>query len=166
MFSGGVLTISDKGAAGERRDVSGTIVQECLRTLPITFGKYEMVPDDQKTISSKLVEWADQEKLDIILTTGGTGLSPRDVTPEATLAVIKKVIPGLTEAMRMETMKHTPMAMLSRAIAGSRGRCLIINLPGSPAAVKECLQIILPVIIHALEILSGKTFEGSHRSTV
>jgi molybdopterin adenylyltransferase len=124
--------------------------------------KYEVVPDETEVISKQLREWSDTVGLDLIITSGGTGLSPRDVTPEATLAVIDKIIPGLTEAMRMATMKRKPEAILSRAVAGSRGKCLIVNLPGSPKAVKECLEVILPVLPHALEILGGKISECGH----
>jgi len=127
--------------------------------------KYEIIPDERDVISSKLREWVDGDGLDLIVTSGGTGLSPRDVTPEATLDIVDKGIPGLTEAMRMITMRSKPEAMLSRAVAGSRGKCLIVNLPGSPAAVKECLEVILPVLPHALEVLGGKIFEGEHHGS-
>lgn len=158
----GILVISDRGWRGERLDKSGQVAKEFISRLGIEVAKYEVVPDETEIISKKLREWSDAVGLDLIVTSGGTGLSPRDVTPEATLAVIDKIIPGLTEAMRMDTMKRKPEAILSRAVAGSRGKCLIVNLPGSPKAVKECLEVILPVLPHALEILGGKTSECGH----
>ena len=121
--------------------------------------KYEVVPDERSIISAKLLQWVDGDKLDLIITTGGTGLGPRDMTPEATLDIIERLVPGLTEAMRTETMKKTSYAMLSRAVAGTRGRCLIINLPGSVKGVSECLEVILPVLPHAMEILKGEVSE-------
>jgi molybdopterin adenylyltransferase len=158
----GILVISDKGWRGERLDDSGRVAQEVVSQLGMEIAKYEVVPDEAEVISGKLVEWCDEVGLDLIVTSGGTGLSPRDVTPEATLAVIEKPIPGLTEAMRMDTMKKKPEAILSRAVAGSRGKCLIVNLPGSPKAVKECLEVILPVLPHALEVLGGRVSECGH----
>ena len=158
----GILVISDKGWCGERLDDSGRVAQEVVSQLGMEIAKYEVVPDEAEVISGKLVEWCDEVGLDFIVTSGGTGLSPRDVTPEATLAVIEKPIPGLTEAMRMDTMKKKPEAILSRAVAGSRGKCLIVNLPGSPKAVKECLEVILPVLPHALEVLGGRVSECGH----
>lgn len=158
----GILVISDRGWRGERLDKSGQVAKEFISRLGIEVAKYEVVPDEAEIISKKLREWSDAVGLDLIVTSGGTGLSPRDVTPEATLEVIDKIIPGLTEAMRMDTMKRKPEAILSRAVAGSRGKCLIVNLPGSPKAVKECLEVILPVLPHALEVLGGKTSECGH----
>jgi molybdenum cofactor synthesis domain-containing protein len=158
----GILVISDRGWSGERPDKSGQVAKELISRLGVEVVKYEVVPDETEVISKQLREWSDTVGLDLIVTSGGTGLSPRDVTPEATLAVIDKIIPGLTEAMRMATMKRKPEAILSRAVAGSRGKCLIVNLPGSPKAVKECLEVILPVLPHALEILGGKISECGH----
>jgi molybdenum cofactor synthesis domain-containing protein len=158
----GILVISDKGWRGERLDKSGQTAKEVISQLSLDISKYEVVPDEADIISNKLREWCDEGGLDLILTSGGTGLSDRDVTPEATLAVVDKVVPGLTEAMRMETMKRKPEAILSRAVAGSRGKCLIINLPGSPRAVKECLEVILPVLPHALDVLGGRVSDCGH----
>jgi len=122
---------------------------------------YEVVPDELDVIRRKLVEWADGGDTDIIITTGGTGLSERDVTPEATEAVIDRPVPGIAEAMRARSLDKTPMAMLSRATAGVRGRSLIINLPGSPRAVRECLEVVLPAIPHAVDIIKGVVTEHS-----
>ena len=122
---------------------------------------YEVVPDEFEVISHKLCEWADTGETDVIITTGGTGLSQRDVTPEATAAVIEKVVPGLAEAMRARPLSKTPTSMLSRATAGVRGKCLIINLPGSPTAVRECLEVVLPAIPHAVDIIKGTVTEHS-----
>ncbi len=159
MFNLGILTISDKGWRGQRQDKSGQVIKDSLSRVDSHVVKYEVVPDERDVISGKLVEWADEGSVDVILTTGGTGLGQRDVTPEATLLVVDKVVPGLAEAMRAETFNITPMAILSRAVAGVRRRCLIINLPGSPTAVRECLTVILPVIPHAVEIIKGEVTE-------
>jgi molybdenum cofactor synthesis domain-containing protein len=162
MWKAGVLTISDKGFIGERKDESGPVAKDFISSLPAEVVKYEIVPDDKEAISFKLKEWVDRYELDLIVTSGGTGLSSRDNTPEATMTVIDRTIPGLTELMRIETMKSSPFSILSRAVAGSRGKCLIINLPGSPNGVRECLEVVLSVIPHALEILAGKVFKGAH----
>ena len=165
MFLAGVLTISDKGWRGERIDESGQVAQQYIERLAnFEILKYEVVPDDKEIISSKLKEWVDNFGLALIITSGGTGLAPRDVTPEATMIVVDRLIPGLVEVMRMETRKSAPTSVLSRAVAGSRGKCLIINLPGSPAGVRECLEVILPIIPHAVETLAGKVFDGVHYS--
>jgi molybdopterin adenylyltransferase len=150
----GILTVSDKGSKGERQDLSGPAIREMAAGIgAVVF--YEIVPDEKPQISKKLVEWADSGKVDVILTNGGSGLTPRDVTPEATLAVIDKEVPGIAEVMRARSMQITPMAMLSRAVAGLRGQCLIINLPGSPKAVRECLEPVLPAIPHAVQMIKG-----------
>ncbi|OGO45272.1 MAG: molybdenum cofactor biosynthesis protein [Chloroflexi bacterium RBG_16_64_32] len=156
-FLTGVLTVSDKGARGEREDTSGAAIREMLSTLDVTVERYEVIPDDRASIAQRLIAWADDDGLDLIVTTGGTGLGPRDVTPEATREAIDYEAPGLAEAMRLEGLKHTPMAMLSRAAAGVRGRTLIVNLPGSPRGVRESLSVLLPVLPHALETLRGQT---------
>jgi molybdopterin adenylyltransferase len=162
VFKAGVLVISDKGSVGERVDTSGPAAREILSGLPADVTDFEIVPDEKEAIAATLMEWVDDHKLDIIVTSGGTGLSPRDVTPEATREVIEKEIPGLAEAMRMVTMQKNPYSILSRAVCGSRGKCLIINLPGSLGGVKECLGSIMPAIPHALETLGGKAHEGPH----
>jgi len=159
MFTVGILTISDKGSRGERQDKSGEAIREMLSGADVSIVNYDIIPDEKELIVEKLVKWADEDRLDVLLTTGGTGLTPRDVTPEATLSVVDRIIPGFTEAMRAEGLKKTPMAMLSRAVVGTRGECLIINLPGSPRAVRECLEVILPVLPHAVETLKGQAGE-------
>jgi len=159
MFNLGILTISDKGWQGQRYDKSGKVIKDSPFVLDNRVVKYEVIPDEVDIIASKLSQWADEGDVDIILTTGGTGLGPRDVTPEATLSIVDKVVPGFGEVMRAGTLKLTPLAILSRAVAGVRGKCLIINLPGSPKAVRECLEVILPVIPHAIEIIKGEVTE-------
>ena len=159
MFTAGILTVSDKGSKGERQDKSGETIREVLSRMGARIVNYGIVPDERELIVEKLVKWADEDNLDVVVTTGGTGLTPRDVTPEATLAVVDRIVPGFAEAMRAESLKKTPHAMLSRAVVGTRGKCLIINLPGSPKAVRECLQVILPVLPHAVETLKGEAGE-------
>jgi molybdenum cofactor synthesis domain-containing protein len=159
MLTLGILTVSDKGSRGEREDESGRAIKETLASLNANLVKYDVVPDEREIISGRLIEWVDKEGVDLILTTGGTGLTPRDVTPEATLAVVDRLAPGFVEAMRAESLKVTPTAMLSRAVCGTRGRSLIVNLPGSPKAVRECLEVILPALPHAIETLRGEAGE-------
>lgn len=155
----GVLTISDKGSAGEREDLSGPAMREMLEAAGATVVRTVVIPDERDAITLTLEAWADAGDLDVLLTTGGTGLAARDVTPEATLSVLEKEAPGIAEALRLESLKMTPMAMLSRGVAGTRGRTLIVNLPGSPKAVKECLAVLLPVLEHAVETLRGPVEE-------
>ena len=155
-----VLTISDRSARGEREDLSGGVIQELLQSTGAEVKNYRIVPDEKDIIARNLVEFADELGVDLIVTTGGTGLAPRDVTPEATLEVIDKRVPGLEETMRAESIKVTPHGMLSRAVAGIRGRTLIVNLPGSPKAVRETLSVILPALPHAVELLRGAVRDG------
>lgn len=155
MITVGVLTISDKGARGEREDVSGREVIKLLKELAATIAVYEIVPDERNVIAEKLSAYADLRKLDLVVTTGGTGVSPRDVTPEATKDIIDRELPGFSEAMRSESLKKTPHAMLSRSIAGIRKRTLIINLPGSPRGARENLAVVMPAIKHAIEKIQG-----------
>jgi molybdenum cofactor synthesis domain-containing protein len=159
MFKVAILTISDRGSKGERDDLSGPLIQEMIKDLPAEIIHYEIIPDERKKIAEALKKSADQLKADLILTTGGTGLSPRDVTPDATLEVIEKEVPGFSEAMRAESLKKTPHAMISRAITGIRGSSLIVNLPGSPKSVRENLSVILPALPHALSKLKGDPTE-------
>ena len=159
MLNVGIITISDKGAQGQRSDKSGEVIRDALSPLDSHVVKYEVIPDEVDIIAGKLSKWADEGSMDLILTTGGTGLSHRDVTPEATLSIVDKVVPGFAEAMRAKTSTITPFAILSRATAGIRGNCLIINLPGSPKAVQECLEVVLPTIPHAIEIIKGEVTE-------
>ena len=154
MITIGVLTISDGAAHGTRQDLSGEQIRTLVAQLPdVVVQAGAIVPDETDTITATLREWSDEQHLNLILTTGGTGLAPRDVTPEATLAVIEREAPGIAEAMRAISLQYTRTAMLSRGVAGARGRTLIINLPGSPKAVKECLEYILPVLPHAVNLL-------------
>jgi len=150
-----VLTVSDKGARGEREDRSGQAIIDLCQDLPAKLIRYDIVPDERDIIAEKLREYADTPGIDIVLTTGGTGVSPRDVTPEATLAVIDRELPGYAEVMRSESFKKTPHAVLSRAVAGIRMQTLIVNLPGSPRAVRENLSVIKPSLVHAVEKIKG-----------
>ncbi len=154
MITIGVLTISDGAARGERQDLSGENIRTLVAQLPDAVVSADaIVPDESDSIATVLREWSDEKHLNLILTTGGTGLAPRDVTPEATHAVIEREAPGIAEAMRTISLQYTRTAMLSRSVAGVRGHTLIINLPGSPKAVKECLEYILPVLPHAVNLL-------------
>ncbi|MCR4394168.1 MAG: MogA/MoaB family molybdenum cofactor biosynthesis protein [Dehalococcoidales bacterium] len=159
MINYGILTISDKGSRGERYDGSGAVIQDRVALQGDRVVRYDIVPDEVDIIRRRLIEWADAGDVNVILTTGGTGLGPRDVTPEATLPILDKLVPGIPEAMRMETFGKTPTAILSRAVAGVRKKCLIVNLPGSPGGVRECLEVIIPAITHAVEIITGTVTE-------
>ena len=159
MLTLGILTISDKGSIGERQDESGALIEQILTDFGARVTQRRIVPDDRDAIGGSLIEWADSGNTDLILTTGGTGLSPRDITPEATMAVIEKLVPGISEAMRAESIRKTPRGMLSRGVSGILGKTLIINLPGSPKAVRECLDAILPALLHAVETVRGEAFE-------
>ena len=159
MFTVGILTVSDRCSSGEREDKSGEIIREIISQSSGRVVDYAVVPDEKELIAERLTEWADKRGVDMIITTGGTGLAPRDVTPEATLDVVDKTIPGFSEAMRAESFRKTPHAMLSREVCGTRSKSLIINLPGSPKAVRECLSVILPALPHAIEVIKGEAAE-------
>ena len=149
----GILTLSDRSARGERVDVSGPALADLVRAQNWSVIKQALLPDDESAIHAQLIAWADSGEVDVILTTGGTGFSPRDVAPEATRAIIQREAPGLAEAMRSASLAKTPHAMLSRSVAGIRGRTLIINLPGSPKGALENLQVVIPVLEHAIQLL-------------
>ena len=159
MIIAGIITVSDKGSQGKREDLSGPAITEMLAGAAIVIKQTLIIPDEKDQIQEAIINFADVENLDLILTTGGTGVSPRDLTPDATLEVIDKQIPGMAEAMRYESSKITPHAMISRAVVGIRGRSLIINLPGSPKGAKENLAVILPALKHAIEKIKGDDAE-------
>ena len=151
-----VITVSDRCAHGEQRDESGAALVELLEEMGARVVATEILPDDLEPLAEKLRNYAEREDVNLILTTGGTGFSPRDNAPEATRAAIEREAPGLAEAMRMETLKQTPLAMVSRGVCGIRSNALIINLPGSPKAVRESFAVIKPVLSHAVALLAGK----------
>ncbi len=159
MLRSGVLTISDRSSQGLREDKSGPQLAEMLQRHGISVVWTEVVPDEEFEIRRVLIQWADEQGADLILTTGGTGLSPRDVTPEATVSVVQRLVPGMAEAMRAASMAKTPHAMISRAVAGVRGNTLIVNLPGSPRGALENLEVVLPALGHAIEKLQGDPSE-------
>jgi len=159
MIKVAILTVSDSCAQKKRQDLSGQTIKEILPLDSYEICEYKIVADQQRDIENELIRLADKLKADIVFTTGGTGLGPRDVTPEATAAICQRIIPGLAETMRLEGLKKTKNAMLSRAVAGVRGNTLIINLPGSPKAVKESLEIILDTLPHAVDMLLGRGHE-------
>jgi molybdopterin adenylyltransferase len=155
MINAAILTLSDKGSTGEREDLAGPLIREMLSAINAAVSHYEIIPDEKDLLKEKLIDLS--KKVDLIITTGGTGLSPRDITPEITLEVIEREIPGIAETMRAAGLAKTKRAMLSRAVAGARGNALIINLPGSPKAVKEGMEAILEIIPHAVEKIKGST---------
>jgi molybdenum cofactor synthesis domain len=163
MIRVGVITASDKGSRGEREDLSGPTLANLVQEIDGEVVEYTVLPDEQVLLEEKMREWVDNKGLDLILTTGGTGFSLRDVTPEATLAVADRLVPGIAEVMRQESLKVTPKAMLSRAVAVLRKRTLIINMPGSPKAVSECFAAIAPALPHGIQILKGETSECARR---
>lgn len=155
MLRAGILTVSDRSSRGQRKDESGPGLVDLLRSHGVDVAWTDVCPDDASDIGKILSAWADEYEADLILTTGGTGVAPRDVTPEATLAVVSRTIPGMAEAMRSASLQKTPHAMLSRAVAGVRGNTLIINLPGSPRGALENLEAVLPAIGHAIAKIQG-----------
>ena len=159
MIRVGVITASDKGSRGEREDLSGPTLAKLVQEIGGEVVEYVVLPDDQAILAEKMRYWTDELNLDLILTTGGTGFSLRDVTPEATLTVADRMVPGIAEVMRMESLKVTPKAMLSRAVAVLRKQTLIINMPGSPKAVRECFAAIAPALPHGIQILKGEASE-------
>lgn len=159
MLRIGILTVSDKGSEGQRADASGPAIADRLRAAGYETVWYGIVPDKMVLIEGKLLYLCDIVKADVVLTTGGTGLSPRDVTPEATLRVCDRQVPGIAEAMRVRTAEKAPRSMLSRGVAVTRGQTLIVNFPGSPKAVRECMDIVLPVLKHAAAVLKGTVSE-------
>ncbi len=173
MIKVGILVISDKASRGARKDESGPAIKKIISKIPpksrsaptgqaiYQVIKYEIIPDEKEIICRRLKEWVDKDSIDLILTSGGTGIGARDVTPEATKEVIEKELSGFVEAMRIKGLEKTPFSMLSRAIVGTRKKSLIINLPGSPKAVKENLEVVLPAVKHGIEILKGETSECS-----
>jgi molybdopterin adenylyltransferase len=159
MISAGIITVSDKGSQGKREDLSGPAIAEMLTGISIEIKYSIIIPDETIKIKEAIIDFADVKNLDLILTTGGTGVSPRDLTPDATLEIIDKQIPGMAEAMRHQSMIVTPHAMISRAVAGIRGKSLILNLPGSPKGAKENLAVVLPALKHAIEKIKGDDSE-------
>jgi molybdopterin adenylyltransferase len=160
-ISVGIVTVSDKASRGEREDAGGPAIREVALAAGFAVGEMLVVPDEQDRIAEAIRRLADERRLDLIFTTGGTGLAPRDVTPQATRSVVDYEVPGIAEAMRAESLKKTPAAMTSRAIAGVRGRTLVVNLPGSPKGVRECLEVILPALPHAVSVMRGGV--GDHQ---
>ncbi len=159
VIRAGVLTVSDKGSRGERVDTAGPAVAALVGSIGAQVARTAVVADDVETIASRLREWSDDERLDVILTTGGTGLAPRDVTPEATLSVAQREVPGLAEVMREAGRQSTPLAALSRSVVVVRGRTLIVNLPGSEGGARENLRAILDLLPHAVDLLQGEAGE-------
>jgi molybdenum cofactor synthesis domain-containing protein len=159
MWRLAILTLSDRGSRGERPDQSGAIIRELAEKIPAKVALQEILPDEQSRIEARLKDLADRGEADLIVTTGGTGVSPRDVTPDATLKVVDREVPGMAEAMRSEGYRKTPRAMISRAVVGIRKETLIVNLPGSPKGVRESLEVLLPVLPHVLEKLKGDPSE-------
>lgn len=155
----GIITVSDKASRGEREDRGGETIREIVEASGATVGAYTVVPDEREQIAARIGEMADDQAFDVVFTTGGTGLSPRDVTPEATLSAIDYQVPGLAEAMRAESFKKTPAGILSRAVAGVRKRTLVVNLPGNPKGVQECLEVIMPAVPHAVGVIRGEVGE-------
>ena len=162
----GVVTVSDKGYAGEREDASGPLLADLLRKMGAEVVSRTIVPDERAEIERVLTALADEEQVDLVVTTGGTGPAPRDVTPEATQAVIEREVPGLAEVLRFEGYRKTPLAVISRGVAGIRGRTLFVNLPGSPRAVREGMETLSPILPHAIRMLRGVDTEHRHAGEI
>ncbi|HYE10759.1 MAG TPA: molybdopterin adenylyltransferase [Patescibacteria group bacterium] len=162
-FKVGIITVSDKGSKGQRVDESGPAIEQMIKEIGGMVERYVIIPDEQEQIKEELIHMSDELGISLILTTGGTGFSKRDVTPEATLEVIHKLVPGIPEAMRARSLQITPKAMLSRAQAGIRNNSLIINLPGSPKGVRENLEVVIPALRHGIEILLGEASECARK---
>ena len=160
----GVITISDKGAAGEREDVSGPLLADGLREMGAVVVRQTIVPDEMDAIREVLISLADEEHVDLVLTTGGTGATPRDITPEATRTVIEREMPGLAEMLRFTGYRKTPLAVLSRGISGIRGQTIIVNLPGNPNAVRDGLEVLAAVLPHAVKMVRGRDTEHDHHA--
>ena len=163
MFTVGIIVSSDKGSKGEREDLSGKLIKEKMEQTGYKVIDYIIVPDEKIQLEEAMIEMCDKKKIDLILTSGGTGFSKRDVTPEATMNVVERQTPGISEAIRYYSLQITPKAMLSRAVSGIRKNSLIINLPGSPKAVEETIEFLLPVLEHGLEILKGLASECARK---
>ncbi len=161
----GVVTVSDKGYVGEREDASGPLLADLLRKMGTEVVSQMIVPDERAEIERVLILLADEAQVDLVVTTGGTGPAPRDITPEATRAVIEREMPGLAEVLRFEGYRKTPLAVISRGAAGIRGRTLIVNLPGSPRAVREGMETLAPVLPHAIKMLRGVDTEHGEEAT-
>jgi molybdopterin adenylyltransferase len=157
-----VVTISDKGYTGQREDVSGPVLADLVRQMGAEVVRQAVLPDERDEIVGLLVTLADEMALDLVITTGGTGVTPRDVTPEATKAVIEREIPGLAEVLRFEGYRQTPLAVISRGVAGIRGKTLIVNLPGNPQAVREGMETLTPILPHAVQMIHGEDTEHDH----
>ena len=162
----GVVTVSDKGYAGEREDASGPLLADLLRKMGAEVVSRTIVPDERAEIERVLTALADEAQVDLVVTTGGTGPAPRDVTPEATQAVIEREVPGLAEVLRFEGYRKTPLAVISRGVAGIRGRTLFVNLPGSPRAVREGMETLSPILPHAIRMLRGVDTEHRHAGEI
>ena len=163
MFTAGIITASDKGSAGEREDLSGPAIREYIEREGYKVVSMKILPDDEDALYNEMVRLCDEEHVDVVFTTGGTGLSPSDNTPEATMRAATKNVPGIAEAIRYYSLQITPRAMLSRAVSVMRNGTLIINLPGSPKAVKESLSFIIPSLKHGIEIMKGQTGECARK---
>ena len=159
MFELGILTCSDKGSLGQRDDLSGKLIQEFLEKNGFHLNSYSIIPDDIETIKSNLIQLSDLNTIDLIITTGGTGVTKRDVTPEATEAIIEKKILGIPEIMRIKCFDLNPLSIISRAVCGYRNKTLIVNLPGNPKAIDECLTVILPVLDHTIQLIQSDSLE-------